>query len=196
MGKMQFYWVKFKKRKRLLNVLWIFLWISVGAIIFGFFSQSKPLSLGQDTSEPCVLCAIRIPYHAPCLLDVWTGKLTELQIYDYSFPGVVKREQSTGYTQMRIYDGATVYRLVDEERCYVDLPENRKPISLPRFCTACQTLLEGSRGFVLLDLYDLEAIEVYPLLSGGTYHIREYTVEMRPTAEGIHVEASADFWER
>lgn len=81
-------------RNAVTSFILFFLGVICGVILWG---QSKPLSLGQDTSEPCVLCAIRIPYHAPCLLDVWTGELTELQIYDYSFPGVVKREQSTGY---------------------------------------------------------------------------------------------------
>lgn len=59
-----------------------------------------------------------------------------------------------------------------------------KDTEIPNLHGRCSELSDHiTQGYVLLDLYDLEAIQVYPVEDGAEYPIRIYTVAMADDEE-------------
>ena len=123
-------------------------------------------------------------FHAPCLLELSTGELTELEIYEpcHRYSGEQAPDQDMDYNVMT-FGGSGLPLFIDRmeeiQRCGAYLPEKAGgEIEPSYYCRDCRAKLTkvATQGYVLLDLYDLDAIQVYPVEDSAEYPIRIYTV--------------------
>ncbi len=160
-------------------------------IIGNCFWHMKP-----PEPESCALCGGRT-YHAPCVLELSTGTLTELAIYapDPLHLGELAEEQDMDHHVFCMAGSVamTVERTPERQRCTAYLPLSRKPMDRKLFCGDCRKLLAETRqrGFVLLDLRDTADITAYPIAPDAAYLIRGYTVSAVESEGGYTVEVSA-----
>ena len=165
------------------------------------------LSLSDDPSgipiliapepEECVVCDnLQGPrFHAPCLLELSTGELTELEIYEpcHRYSGELAPDQDMDYNVMT-FGGSGLPLFIDRmeeiQRCVAYLPEKAGgEIEPSYYCRDCRAKLTkvATQGYVLLDLYDLDAIQAYPVEDGAEYPIRIYTVTMAHDEDQGHL---------
>lgn len=145
-----------------------------------------------EVPEPdaCALCGGR-RYHAPCLVNLATGEVGELCVYDADPQNRAELApvQQTGTFCAFQCAGVPAYRDTISHTSHAELPEGGEPLNPAFFCRPCRALLAGTaaRGYVLLDLYDLNAIRLFPIEDGAKYPIRDYTVSTQRSAEGSTV---------
>lgn len=162
-------------------------------IIVGYIIPPEP--------ETCALCGGR-SYHAPCVLELSTGTLTELAIYA---PDPLHLEELAEEQNMDVHvfclagDGwvtLTVQRTLERQRCSARVPASGAPMDRSLFCRDCRRAVAqaAGRGFVLLDLRNTGAITAYPLAPNALYTIRDYTVSITEGGGEYTVEASAELF--
>lgn len=132
--------------------------------------------------ECCALCGSGEQYHAPCMVKLATGEVGELRVYDPDprRGGELAPIQRTGtFSFLRCAD-LVGYRDTSRHVSHVILPEETEPVNPAYFCRNCRTLLVGTAagGYVLADLYDVGAIQMYPIADGAEYYIRDYMVSI------------------
>ena len=147
--------------------------------------------------ESCAICSnSRGPtFHAPCLLDLSTGNLVELAIYEPScrYPGELSENQSLDHSVITFTangDPMFIDRLKDIQRCVTYLPgEEGEPMDPEHYCRNCRAILAraATTGYVLLDLYHLDEIEAYPIEEGAEYNIRIYSVSVTHDIENNYL---------
>lgn len=129
-------------------------------------------------SEDCSICG-HLKCHAPCILNLATGEIGELELYQPHFRKVGEiAEKQTGGTFSFIYPaGLQGIRLTDPWYIEVDVPMEGERKNESHFCEKCRKLLdEYEQGYVLIDLYDLENPVIYDFADGATYEIRCYQI--------------------
>lgn len=158
------------------------MWQRILSILFIVASAVSLLSWEQ---KECCLCD-SFRYHAPCLIDLETGKLVELEMYDPHDTKVAELAES----QSR--QGLFCLILFEKVQGYVDtgaqwgeltIPIKEKTLA-PLLCTACKKQL-GSFYFgryVIADLYDEKEKRIFPITDGMTVEFRCYT--LTATKEG------------
>lgn len=135
--------------------------------------------------ECCAVCenGEGRPYHAPVLVNLSTGEIGEMQIYDPDLPGSVldiNPIQQTGTFSFARYAGLTGRKDTCSHTSRVEIPTELEPLRMEHFCRACRAILApiASEGFVLLDLFNLEDIKAYAVVEGAEYTIRDYAVKV------------------
>ena len=81
-------------------------------------------------------------------------------------------------------------RTEEIQRCVAYLPEKAGgEIESSYYSRDCRAKLikVATQGYVLLNLYDLDAIQAYPVEDGAEYSIRIYTVAMARDEEQSHL---------
>lgn len=161
------------------------------SFVFGFFlrgvNADHDIALWKSlvfTPEPeiCALCrnGSGISYHAPVLVDLSTGEVGELQVYDIDLQhrNEFAEEQSTGTFSLINVAGLTGYRDTGEHSSNVTLPENKEPVVSAHFCRDCRAALASTatEGYILADLYNPCEIATYAIEENTVYMIRDYTV--------------------
>ena len=146
------------------------------------------------TPEPdlCALCGYGggPRYHAPCLVNLSTGEVGEMRVYDpdpvrgWEVSGV----QQTGTFSMFRCAGVTAARNTDAHTCTAELPRKADELIPAYFCRDCRGRI--AEGFILADLYDLTDIQTYALSGEASYSIRGYDVSVsrRGGDRLLHVE--------
>lgn len=138
--------------------------------------------------EQCALCGEGARYHAPCLVDLASGQAGELTVYTHhpSLPGEIApmEEQQTGKLGFHPCAGLTAVRDTGAHTCQVTLPANKWLMNPAHFCWRCRRLLvkAGFGGYVIVDLYDLDYIQAYPLRDTV---IRDYRISVRKQKDGV-----------
>lgn len=133
-------------------------------------------------------------FHAPCLLEVHSGRLTELEIYEpcRRYSGELSPTQDLDYNVMTFgSNGLPLFigRTKEVQRCVAYLQEPESSTLEPAYyCHECRAKLANyaDAGYVLLDLYDLEEFEIYPITEGAEYNMRIYTVSITRDTENNH----------
>lgn len=131
--------------------------------------------------EQCALHDLAGRYHAPLIMNLATGEIAEMRIYDPDpeRPWLLNANQRTGYFHFFIGAGLSGY--VDGGlACHVDLPRAGVAMNDGLFCRKCRLLLAVAekRGFAILDLHDPEHIRPYAMIKGQEYEINGYTVNI------------------
>lgn len=168
-----------------------------GAIMIGFFLggfilrgfvDSKDIGIWkslatEEAPDRCSLCrnGKGLWYHAPCLVNLSTGEIVELVVYDPDprHVGEIAEEQQTGFAQLFNRAGVSGIRDASNHTCHATVKtENMDVIDACLFCPDCRTLLASvaTNGYVLLDIHSLENIVPYEVKEGAEYTIRDYTV--------------------
>lgn len=131
--------------------------------------------------EQCALCGAGMRYHAPCLVDLSTGQMGEMAVYTHhpSHQGELApmELQQTGTFRLRPCAGLTAIQDTCAHTYQVVLPKKRELMNPALFCRECRRLLAGAglAGYVIVDLYDLDHIQTYPMRDEV---IRDYRVSV------------------
>ena len=133
------------------------------------------------TPEPsvCALCSYNTAakIHAPCIVNLATGEIAELAVYD-SHPTEVSAEGKKGYTSFYTGAGAVIQQNSDNEYCEASLPKREGPMEPAHFCYDCRHRIAelDKDGYVVADLYDADNVSVFKVSDGAEYGIRKYLV--------------------
>lgn len=136
-----------------------------------------------DPNE-CALCGEGMPYHAPCLINLSTGQMGELQVYTqhpYLQGEIAPMEkQQTGTFNFQPCAGLVAIRDTCSHTCEVTLPAERELMNPALFCRECRELLAGAglEGYAIIDLHDLDNIQAYPVRKGTYEIIRDYRISV------------------
>lgn len=138
----------------------------------------------------CALCRNQIgtKIHAPCIVNLATGEVFELSVYD-SHPtekGEVSAAAKKGYTSFFTGAGAMIQQNPDLEYCEATLPSEEDLIDPVHFCYECRRILaeQNKSGYIIADMYDPKAVEIYTVWDGAKYEIRDYLVSVNQTENG------------
>lgn len=178
---------------------------SYGALIATMFDTAY-WKIVATTPEPecCAVCeeGNGNRYHAPVLVNLSTGTMRELEIYDRNprRPWEVAEEQRWDDWVFTFIDGnATMSWSSEDHKNIAHIGEKIGKIAPALFCHDCRALLAetATEGYVLLDLYDLEDIRAYAVKAGSEYTIRDYTVSVYKDKEtgGLSIEVIGHLFE-
>lgn len=144
------------------------------------------LLISQIVPKECVLCT-EPPHHALCLLNLSTGELGELTVYD-SHPvngKMLSEEQMNGTFSFLHCTGLTGYRDTACELCHFDIPVDADIYNPDHFCNNCRKLLASYKehAYVLVDIFDESSSLILPIKESVTYEIRCYRISAIYNAE-------------
>ena len=140
----------------------------------------------QEQKDCCLCNSFR--YHAPCLIDLKTGEITELDLY---FPHETKvAELADPQPEM---DTVSFFRFgavtgIKQTHCkQVELTVPTTEITTsPALCPACRTQLDGffTCRYVLADLYSADNKKLIPLHKALSTTLRCYTISAQQQKQG------------
>lgn len=136
-------------------------------------------------TEDCSICGY-LKCHAPCILNLSTGEIKELELYmphDQEV-GELAEKQTGGTFSFISVAGLHGIKLTDPWYIELEVPMvgNEKRIS--HYCGSCRERLEDYQsGFVLLDVYDLKNPFIYRIEDGALYEMRCYKIEISANQE-------------
>lgn len=121
--------------------------------------------------------------HAPVLVNLSTGRIRELKIYDNdprTTWEVAEEQRWDDWVFTVIDDNATMSWSSVDHTNVAHIGEGLAKFNPSYFCRECRALLAetGNRGYVILDLYDLGNIQGFAVKAGSEYTIRDYTVSI------------------
>ena len=161
---------------------WMIVLCAVFAVALVFISIASP---NQEQKDCCLCDSFR--YHAPCLIDLETGDLIELDLY---FPHETKvaelAEVQPGMSTFSFVHlgNITGTKLTDSKVIEFGVPIADKTNN-PALCKDCRELLQaGYKGrYVLADLYDMEIKELIPIVANTSIDFRCYEITMAENTE-------------
>lgn len=136
----------------------------------------------SDTPEPmeCTLCDA-FPRHAPCLVDLNTGELRELEIYQPHHTKVAELsdEQYGGYMSL-VQFGDISGMLLGADRVELKAPAKANGILEGLFCKECRKLLKENncQGYILADLRNPSTPTVWQIKDGTSFSVRCYEIDI------------------
>ena len=136
----------------------------------------------SDIPEPaeCVLCDA-FPRHAPCLVDLNTGELRELAIYQPHHTKVAElsNEQYGGYMSL-VQFGEISGILLGADRVELKASAKANGVLDSLFCKTCRKLLKDNKcqGYILADLQNPDAPSVWRIEDGTSFSVRCYNVQI------------------
>ena len=138
---------------------------------------------GADIPEPeeCALCNA-FPRHAPCLVDLNTGELYELEIYKPHHTKVAELAPEQDNSYMRFVQfGEIEGVLFGGDSVRLEAPAKLSGIEEGLFCNACRQLLQENKceGSILADLYDPKTPAIWNIKNGVSFSVRCYYVQIR-----------------
>ena len=137
-------------------------------------------------SEECALCDA-FPRHAPCLVDLNTGELRELEIYQPHHTKVAELsdEQHGGYMSL-VQFGDISGILLGADRVELKAPAKVHGMVDGLFCENCRKLLKENKcqGYILADLRNPATPSVWPIKDEISFSIRCYEVDITTSDDG------------
>lgn len=148
--------------------------IAVMLLLFTGCSADVP------ASKECVLCNA-FPRHAPCLVDLNSGKICELEIYQPHHTKVAELsdEQYGGYMRL-VQFGDINGILLGADRVELEAPIKSTGIQDSLFCKDCRKLLKDSncQGYILADLRTPATPSVWTIKDGISFSVRCYEIDI------------------
>lgn len=148
--------------------------IAVMLLLFTGCSADVP------ASKECVLCNA-FPRHAPCLVDLNSGKICELEIYQPHHTKVAELsdEQYGGYMSL-VQFGDINGILLGADRVELEAPIKSTGIQDSLFCKDCRKLLKDSncQGYILADLRTPATPSVWTIKNGISFSVRCYEIDI------------------
>ena len=187
--------------KHYMGILMVAVIISSYAAFFAAISDAAFWKVIATTPEPecCAVCekGNGNRYHAPVLVNLSTGTMRKLEIYDSDPRRLweVAEEQRWDDWVFTFIDGnATMSWSSEDQTNIAYIGEKVGKFAPALFCHDCRALLAdtATEGYALLDVYDLENIQAYAVENGAEYTIRDYTVSIYKDKEngGLKVEVT------
>lgn len=130
-----------------------------------------------DSSVECCLCN-STPLHAPVLVNLSTGEMLELAVYDADpfCPGELAEEQQTGYFTFVKGAGTSGYR-EGGKYVKVTIPPANARANNRHFCKNCRDQLSDCNGYAVVDLLAPSDLSIYPI-TAGMVDLRCYTISI------------------
>lgn len=196
----------YRQRGILLDVAAIAATIIIVLAYFALLRDTMFWKTVAITPEPelCALCedGNGMRCHAPALINLSTGMLWELELYDNDprRPWEIAEEQQWNDGVFRFLDGnATMSWSSVDHINITTIGDDLGNFNPSYFCHDCRALLAetASEGYALLDLYDLEKIQAFAVTDGAEYTIRDYTVSIyqNKDADGLTVEVTGHLFD-
>lgn len=143
----------------------------------------------QNKKECCICNSFR--YHAPCLVDLETGEMIELALYEphATKAGELAEEQPEIDTFSFVRLGnVTGTKLTGSRTIEIKVP-TVDSTSTPALCINCRKMLNGdyTGRYVLADLYDNSSKVLYPIQNDTYMVLRCYEVTMNKKNQVIIV---------
>ena len=143
-----------------------------------------------NPNSHCYVCE-GLRYHAPCLLDLSTGNILELSVYenDPITQGELAQNQTTGNFSFMRSGNMTAARNTGVS-CSATIPPISQKMDCSLFCEACRSAMEcvPNSGIVLADLYDLGNIQYFTLEDGANYSFRDYQIHIEKKTDSTQLE--------
>ena len=143
-------------------------------LLFAGCSDSTP-----DPAE-CALCDA-FPRHAPCLVDLNTGELRELEIYHPHHTKVAELsdEQHRGCMSL-VQFGDISGILLGADSVELKAPIKSTGLQDGLFCNNCRKLLKGNKcqGYILADLRNPDTPSVWQIKDGISFSVRCYKIDI------------------
>lgn len=140
--------------------------------------------------ERCAICD-SIPFHAPALVNLATGEVGELAVYDpHPFKVAELNEYQQGGTFSFIYvAGLNGYSDTANWETHITIPTNENEYEEKHFCKSCRELISGhtENGFLLLDLRTPESFSILSLDTEGIQNVRCYEVQAKQRLDEIEI---------
>lgn len=147
--------------------------------------------------EHCALCADnRTVRRYPCLVKLATGEIGQIRVYDLGSEFLEGNNQfeETGFYTFAFFAAdcfASNTTIAGTSTSSVPIHKDALYINPYLYCRDCRArignvLKTGSiciTGYVIVDLYDLEDIRIYPIEEDAKYNVRDYTVEISKDKE-------------
>lgn len=140
------------------------------------------IGCAKQEQKACCLCS-SFRYHAPCLVDLETGDLIELDLY-FPHPSLVAElaDPQPAQETFSLICLGNVSGIKDTSQMAVNIniPSADKTSS-PALCQDCRVKLQtGYKGrYVLADLYDKEAKTLIPIQADTNITLRCYEIIMQ-----------------
>jgi hypothetical protein len=138
--------------------------------------------LPAPNPKRCAICD-SIPYHAPALVNLATGEVGELTVYEpHPFKVAELNPYQQGGTFSFIYAaGLNGYSDTANWETHITIPTNENEYEEKFFCKACRKLISGhtENGFLLLDLRSPESFSILSLESDVIQTVRCYEVQTK-----------------
>ena len=139
----------------------------------------------QDQKDCCLCDSFR--YHAPCLIDLETGDMIELDLY---FPHETNvAELADPQPKMSTFSFVKLgnvfgTKLTDSKIIEIEVP-CADTTRNPALCKDCRELLQGeyTGRYVLADLYDMEEKTLIPIEDNKEMVLRCYEIIMNQNKE-------------
>lgn len=143
--------------------------------------------LSQEQKDCCLCSSFR--YHAPCLIDLETGKMIELDLY-YPHPAKVaelaeEQPQMDTFSFVKLGDILGT-KLTDSKIIEMDVPVSEKTAS-PALCRECKKQIRGVfvGRYVLADLYNKEEKILIPIDKDLSMVLRCYEITAQEAESGM-----------
>lgn len=134
----------------------------------------------------CYICD-SLPYHAPCVVNLSTGRVLELAVYDNDpvIQGKLAENQTSGYFSFTGNAGMVAMKDAGVS-CWVNIPTSALDINTDLFCKTCleELSMVSYNGVVLADLYDPQTPQYYVIEVDAEYSLRCYEIHITPRDEG------------
>lgn len=159
-------------------------------IALSIFSLYGCSASDKIPDEHCYLCE-GLRHHAPCLVNLSTGEILELAVYD-SDPiqqGELSQTQTTGFYAFTMIDGVVAIRNAGIA-CSASLSSSSNDFEEYFFCDTCTTkiLAVSDYGYVLADLYNLTNIQLFSLTANSNFTLRNYDISVFADTDKNEVE--------
>lgn len=157
-------------QKKILKILYFLLLLLIPVSLF----MNRP-------PESCNLCD-NIPMHAPCLINLSTGEIGELTVFDPD-PfriGEIAPQQQGGVFSFLPCAGLVATRITDSWITSVNIPPGTETMRRAHFCRSCRLLLKDytQESFALVDMYRAGEPVLYPIAENTSYHMRCYRIRI------------------
>ena len=168
------------KRKQKALVLTLIVIIATAVVLFS--TQEK---------KDCCLCS-SFRYHAPCLIDLETGKLIELDLYfpHHALVAELAEEQPEMSTFSFVEIGnASGTKLTDSKTIKIHIP-NEKTYN-PALCSDCKKQLPFgyTSRYIFADLYSKEEKVLMPINADTAFSLRCYNITTEKNTENSGISA-------
>lgn len=141
----------------------------------------------QEQKDCCLCNSFR--FHAPCLVDLKTGEMIELDLY-YPHPTKVaelaeEQPQMDTFSFVKLGD-AVGTKLTDSKTIEIDVPVSEKTAT-PALCRECRKQIGGGfvGRYVLADLYNKEEKTLIPIVADLSMVLRCYEITAQEVGQGM-----------
>lgn len=163
--------------------------VSIAALITGLILTCM---LNPAEPERCAICT-GLKRHAPCLLNLSTGKILELELYEphpYKVGEIADQQNNSTFSYIR-FAGIRGTKITNPWEISIKIPPKGDRIQRKYYCQDCRKMLsKNNQGYVILDLYTPSNPTVLPIHDGAEYSIRCYSLSIKMDKESQQYEAN------